>query len=239
MEARALSAIVCPHDTAKNVATWIEFLVVLGQLAGVEVGYTFVADFDEFEDQLGRAGLAYAHPLAALEAAERFGYLPVASPEHSDEVVFVVREGVEGGLEGFAGAEVASVPGQFATRFGCTLLRERGLAIGRLRPYASCQEVLEAVRSGGVDRGFLYKDFVDHLDPLSLEGVRVVEVTNTGRFRHVLMLHPDHAELRGALREGLARLPDHPVGGELLRELGLGAWTAHDDLGDLRTLQDC
>ena len=239
METRALSAIVCPHDTAKNVATWIEFLVVLGQLSGAEVGYTYVSDFDEFEDQLGRAGLAFAHPLAALRAAERFGYVPVASPEHSDEVVFVVREGVDGGLEGFAAAEVAGVPGQFASRFGCTLLKERGLEIGRLRPYASYHEVLEAVRSGEVDRGFLYKDFFDHLDALSLEGVRVAEATDTGRFRHVLMLHPDHAELRGALQEALTKMPDHPVGGELLRELGLGAWAVRDDLGDLHALQDC
>jgi len=239
VETYSLSAIVCPHDTVKNVSNWIEFFVVLGQLAGVEIGYTFAPEFEDFAAHLGTSPLVYASPLDALRAEQEFGYLPVASPERSDEVVYAAREDVEGDVESFAGAEVAGVPGQFATRYGCTLLRERGLAIGSLRPYETCNEVLEALRRGEAERAILYKDFLEHLDQTSLEGVRVVEITDTGRFQHVLMLHPDYAELRGRLQEALARMEEHVIGADLVRDLGLGEWRPRDDIGALHDLQDC
>lgn len=236
MSKRELAALVCPHDSVKKMTTWIEFFVILGQLLGEDIGYIYAPSFEEFSEKLPQAGLIYASPLDALEA-EKLGFVPVAIPERRDEVVFVAASPVD--LKSFDGAEMAAVCETFATRYACSYLREQGIEPGPVRHFDDCNEVLQAVRRLEVERGVLYKDFYDSLDPLSLEGVHTVEVTDTGRYGHLLMLHPDFANLQKPLREALGRIEGHPIGGDVLQELELGSWESVDSLGELESLGKC
>jgi len=228
--------LVCPHDSVRKMTTWIELFVILGQLLGEDIGYIYISNFQEFSDKLPEAGLIYASPLDALEA-KKLGFVPVAMPQRRDEVVFVASEPVD--LESFDGAEMAAVCGTFATRYACSYLKERGIEPGPIRHFDDCNEVLQAVRRHEVERGALYKDFYDSLDPLSLEGVHTVEITDTGRYGHMLMLHPELAELRDPLREALFRMEEHPIGGDVLQDLELGSWEPVDSLGDIESLGSC
>ncbi len=220
----SLTASVCPHDTAKNLTTWIEFFLVLGQTVGLEIGYLHVADFPEFYERFGEVQLVYANPLDALHLEDERGFLPLATTDRYDEVIFMVRKGVARALADFADRPLAMVEGQFATLLGCTLLQERGVQVGPLRPYPSWGEALAALRQGEVEHALLYKGFFEQLGELSLEGVEVVEVSDARRFGHVLMLHPDYAAHRAALLKALARLPDHPLGAMVLADLRIGSW---------------
>jgi len=235
----ALTASVCPHDTAKNLTTWIEFFLVLGQTAGLEIGYLHAADFPEFYERFGEVQLVYANPLDALRIEDERGFLPLATTDRYDEVVFVAREGAARTLADFADRPLAMVEGQFATLLGCTLLQERGVQVGPLRPYPSWGEALAALRQGEVEHALLYKDFFEQLSELSLEGVQVVEVSDARSFGHVLMLHPDYAAHRTVLLEALARLPDHPLGAMVLADLRIGSWREVASTEFLRSLLSC
>ena len=236
MDAPTLSASACPHDTAKNLPTWIEFFLVLGQVSGLEIGYQHAADFPEFYERFREVDLVYANPLDALRIEDERGFVPVAMPDNYDEVVFVAREGTQGGLETFEGKPVGAVENQFATLLGCLLFGEAGVRSGEIRYYPSWGEVLAALRRGEIEHALLYKDFYDQLSELSLEGVRTVQVSQARRFAHVVMLNPERAELRPQLLEGLAKLPEHPLGQLILADLRIGRFTPFGSTEPIRAL---
>ncbi len=109
MDPNALTASVCPHDTSKNLPTWIEFFLALGQVSGLEIGYAHAAEFPEFYERFHEVGLVYANPLDALRIEDERGFVPVAMPDNYDEVVFVTRDEAAGGLEAFAGRMLGAV----------------------------------------------------------------------------------------------------------------------------------
>lgn len=82
----------------------------------------------------------------------------------------------------------------------------------------------------------LYKDFYDQLDGVSLEGVRTLRVSNEHRFAHVFMLDPDHIEHRDALVRALVGMRDHPLGGPILDDLGIGNFAPYESTGPIREL---
>lgn len=240
MEPRTLSASACPHDTAKNLPTWIEFFLVLGQVSGVEIGYAHAADFPEFYQRFAEVNLVYANPLDALRIEDERGFLPVAMPDNYDEVVFVAAEGeAADDLQAFDGRPFGAVEGQFATLLACMILKEEGVRTGAIRYYPSWNEVLAAVRDGEIGHAVLYKDFYTQLGTLSLEGVRTLRVSEARRFAHVVMLDPEHADLREPLTEGLTRMGDHPLGRLILDDLRIGGFTPFPSTAPIRELLAC
>ncbi len=239
MDTHQLSASACPHDTAKNLPTWIEFFLVLGQVSGLEIGYAHAADFPEFYARFPEVDLVYANPLDALRIEDERGFVPVAMPDNYDEVVFVAREGSADGLADFADRPLGAVENQFATLLGCLLLNEAGVRNGEIRYYPSWGEVLAALRRGEIEHALLYKDFYDQLGGLSLEGVRTVQVSDARRFAHVVMLAPERAGLRPQLLEGLLRLPEHPLGRLILADLRIGGFAPFDSTEPIRALLRC
>jgi hypothetical protein len=240
MDAPALTASACPHDTAKNLPTWIEFFLVLGQVSGVEIGYAHAADFPEFYARFAEVNLVYANPLDALRIEDERGFLPVAMPDNYDEVVFIAGEGEDAaGLEAFADRPFGAVEGQFATLLACMIFKEEGVRTGAIRYYPSWNEVLAAVREGEIGHAVLYKDFYTQLGELSLEGVRTLRVSEARRFAHVVMLDPERAGLREALAEGLVRMADHPLGRLILDDLRIGRFSPFDSTAPIRELLAC
>jgi len=239
MSSTVLTASACPHDTAKNLPTWIEFFLVLGQTSGLEIGYAHAADFPEFYERFREVNLVYANPLDALRIEDERGFVPVAMPDNYDEVVFVAREGAGSSLESFSGRPFAAVENQFATLLARLILKEEGVRTGEVRFYPSWGEVLAAVRGGEVGHAVLYKDFFAQLSDLSLEGVRTVKVSQARRFAHVVMLDPEHVERREALVQGLARMADHPLGRLILDDLGIGVFAPFASTEPIRALLAC
>lgn len=236
MSSPALTASVCPHDTAKNLTSWIEFFLVLGQISGLEIGYAHAADFPEFYERFREVDLVYANPLDALRIEEERGFLPVAMPDNYDEVVFVARKGAGSTLDSFAGQPFAAVENQFATLLAFRIFEEAGVRTGEVRFYPSWGEALAALRSSEIGHAVLYKDFYAQLSDLSLEGVRTVKVSQTRRFAHVVMLNPEHAERRAALAHGLTRMAPHPLGRLILDDLGIGGFAPFASTEPIREL---
>lgn len=234
-EVETITVAVCPHDSARALPLWLELMVVLGNLSGHDLNLVTTADFEEFYAAWDRARLVYANPLDALKLDGR-GFLPIAQSPKSDEVVFVVAEGVEPTLASFAGQPLACVEGQFASFLGQDLLKKAGFVPGEIVCLPSWSEVLNALRGGRLKHGLLYKDFFESLSPVSLEGVRVVEVSNDGRFGHLWMLHPELRAIADDLKAALAKLPEHPMGQLVQADLGFGPWKLEPDLAPLKAL---
>jgi len=209
--------------------------VVLGAATGREFGFRPAADFPEFYRLWPELELVYANPLDALKLADEHGFIPLVSNDRYDEVAFVVREGTPAALEAYAGARVGYVPGQFASLLGERLLQEAGYVPEGYVAFSSWGEVLAALRAGRLDHAFLYKDFYESLDPLSREGTRLVEVSNSRRFSHLFLLAPSRAGEAEALREAFLRLPEHPMAGPVLQDLGIARFFPAD-LAPLRAL---
>ncbi|ADR37291.1 PhnD/SsuA/transferrin family substrate-binding protein [Oceanithermus profundus] len=236
METPTLTASACPHDTAKNLPTWIEFFLVLGQLSGLEIGYAHAADFPEFYARFDEVDLVYANPLDAVRIERARGFLPVAMSDNYDEVVFVAAEDTGGGIAAFAGQTFGAVEGQFATLLAQTLLHEEGVS-ATARYYPSWGEVLAALRRGEVRHAVLYKDFYAQLEELSLEGVCTLRVSDARRFAHLVMLAPERAALLPRLREGLEAMARHPLGRLILDDLRIGSFRPLDTTAPIRALQ--
>lgn len=134
MSKTQLTATACPHDTAKNLPTWIELFLVLGQISGLEIGYVHTADFPEFHERFGEVNLVYANPLDAVRIEDERGFVPVATSEGYDEVVFVAAPGAEGeDLQVFEGQPFGACEGQFATLLAGTILKREGVRPGQAR----------------------------------------------------------------------------------------------------------
>ena len=57
---------VCPHDTAKNKANWIEFVAYLSSHLDKQLTYAEANSFLEFREVMFDSDIVYANPIDAL-----------------------------------------------------------------------------------------------------------------------------------------------------------------------------
>lgn len=182
----ALSFSVCPHNTEKGRARWLDFKNKLQNLLGEDVNIYFLSSYKEEIERINVGNffdIYYASPLVSLKLY-KMGYKPVAKFEGQKDTYFLIKSG-EIPKEGFI--EFAS---PFLKPLGYTLI---AIDIDRIKVKLvySFEDVLKLLKEGKAHVGIMYGETWEEIDNNEKEGISIIE-GYTLESSHVFMVKPQY-----------------------------------------------
>lgn len=233
-----LTLLVCPHDTANNPERWYVFVQYLVQKLGVEVQFTIMLDFADFQEHLSNADIVYANPTDTLHLIDQRGFVALARPSNIyDEVVFVANHEISNPtLESLHEQPLSSVSSLLPTKLALHLLKARSIIPSSIENHESWLGVIGSVWRNEVPFGIVYKDTYDEL---SEQGKSMVHAFSTSDERvafHNILVGRNASEKRAEMEQLLLHMHSDEQGAELLQQLHVEKWvpTTDHDMGVIR-----
>lgn len=229
---------ICPHDTSRNMAAWLDLSVYLRKRLNQEVKATEHYDFKSFYgEDFHHLDMAYVNPMDAWTLHKEKGFIPICRTELPDEVVFITQlEEAKPTLTSIDKQKIACVDRQFATYLGFYILQKQGIEPEGPVFYASWLKVVGTLMNGECQFGVLYKDFYDQLSNLAKKQITVFHTSTEGIATHLFMLSPDYQEYVDVLRQELMQMADSADGLSILNELNIGRWHSITDLESIQSI---
>ena len=217
--------LVCPHDTAKNPGRWY-FLTQYAAMQGYPLHLEISFDFAEFHEQLIDADIVYANPQDAAQLVNDRGFVPIARPIGIyDEVIFIANHKIaDPSLMSLDGQALATVTSMLVTGIGLSVLAREGVQPSEIKSTDTWLMVLDLVRTGQVDYGFMYKDTYEGLSEDNRKSVNAFYVSAEQQAFHSICIDSATVTHKEQWQQALLSMHMNADGKMALEELGIEKW---------------
>ncbi len=233
-----LTLLVCPHDTTNNPERWYVFVQYLVQKLGIEVQFTIMLDFADFQENLNEADIVYANPTDTIMLMDQKGFHVVARPSNIyDEVVFIANHEISNPtLESLHEQPLSSVSNLLPTKQALHLLKARSIIPSGIEHYESWLGVIGSVWRNEIPFGIVYKDTYDELSEQGKSMVNAFATSDERVAFHNVLVGRNALEKRAEIEQLLLHMHTDEQGLELLQQLDVEKWvtTTDHDLGVIR-----
>lgn len=218
---------VCPHDTAKNIASWFLFNTYMQRNLGVDIHFEPRDNFLEERELVLQGGyqLIYANPYSAVVFSTSLGYLPVARPAGLfDETVLVGMEKEDRTQK--HPLRIASATDKLIVHTqGLTLLEKLGI------PISACEfqfvgthlKALQTLIQEKADLAFVFSETWNGLTRSTTQGLAVMAETSSREVFHCFSILPEWEDKLEKVQEILCRMHTDPQGKRILDELNFSS----------------
>ncbi len=229
-----LRTAICPHDSSKRWANWIDFLNYLKDKTQINFSVVPCTDFPCYYEKFKEIDFSYSNPLDALKLERERGFVTVAGNDNYDEMVLFTRKGESVDLTQLKGKSIGFVDNQFASFLGLYYLKRVGVTDLKVIHYDSWQAVISGVLKKEAHFGILYRDFYEQLNELSKSMINAFFFSETKLFSHYFMISPEKASLRERILGALTNLDER--GRELAKKLRINTFYEVKDLSKVKEL---
>lgn len=173
--------------------------------------------------------LVFAKPFDACVLIKEHHFIPVARPVNdTDEVSIIVSSSNAGkNITDFSGASVVTaMQANFVYLLGRFMCDECELDSSQLQYTYTGNEIkaLQMLLKGEADMLFMLKKNYHELSRLSREQTHLIDESETAMAYHMLLLAPEHKDLKQPLSNTLCHLHKDEKGQQVLNDLGMSGW---------------
>ncbi|MCF7971822.1 MAG: PhnD/SsuA/transferrin family substrate-binding protein [Methylococcaceae bacterium] len=173
--------------------------------------------------------LVFAKPFDACVLIKEHHFIPVARPiNDTDEVSIIVsKSNAEKNITDFSGASVVTaMQANFVYLLGRFMCDECELDSSQLQYTYTGNEIkaLQMLLKGEADMLFMLKKNYHELSRLSREQTYLLDESETAMAYHMLLVAPEHKDLRQPLIDTLCHLHEDEKGLQVLSDLGMSGW---------------
>jgi phosphonate transport system substrate-binding protein len=217
--------LVCPHDTASNPGRWY-FITQYAAMERMPIHFELSLDFDEFHEKLGDVDIVYSNPQDAVRLVTEMGFVPIARPSGIyDEVVLIANPKLENpSLTAVNGQPLATVTSMLATAVGISMLEHQSVKPSEIIAADTWLSVLQMVREGDVDYGFMYKDTYMGLSEDNQQSVTNVCLSTEQSAFHSICLGPRLLPEKEIWQKLFLTMHENENGRMTLAELEIEKW---------------